>query len=62
MILDYSIWLIHILFVGPAMILLGLYHEKVPKKVWDFLILTGIVVILYHSYLAYNRYRLLNSK
>jgi hypothetical protein len=47
------------LFVGPAMILLGLYHEKVPKKVWNFLILIGIVVTLYHSYFAYYNYKLL---
>lgn len=62
MILDYSIWLVHILIVGPALILLGLYHEQVPKKVWHLLVLTGLVVILYHSYLAFNYYKLLNSK
>ena len=61
---DYSIYLFHILFVGPLLILIGLYHNNTnfPKMIWDLLVIMGIGITLYHSWMAYNRYSLLNTK
>jgi len=61
---DYSIYIFHVFFVGPLLILIGLYHNHTnfPKMVWDLLVIMGIGITLYHSWLAYNRYSLLNSK
>lgn len=61
---DYSIYLFHVFFVGPLLILIGLYHNHTnfPKMIWDILVIMGIGITLYHSWLAYNRYRLLNTK
>jgi len=61
---DYSIYLFHILFVGPLLIAIGLYHDhkNFPKMIWDLLVIMGMGITLYHSFLAYNRYQLVNSK
>ena len=60
----YSIYLFHILFVGPLLILIGLYHNhsNFPKMVWDLLVIMGIGITLYHSFMAYRMYNLLNTK
>lgn len=60
----YSIYLFHVLFVGPLLILIGLYHDNsnFPKMIWDILVIMGIGITLYHSWMAYNRYKLLNTK
>ena len=61
---DYSIYLFHILFVGPLLTVIGLYHEhkNFPKMLWDLLVIMGMGITLYHSFLAYNRYKLMNAK
>ena len=62
---DYSIYLLHILFVGPLLILLGLSNRgfvTIPKVIWDILVILGVGIIMYHSFLAWNRYKLLNTK
>ena len=61
---DYSIYLFHVFFVGPLLILIGLYHDNsnFPKMIWDILVIMGIGITLYHSWMAYNRYKLLNTK
>jgi hypothetical protein len=61
---DYSIYIFHILFVGPLLILIGLFHNHTnfPKIVWDILVILGIGIILYHSFISYKRYTLLNAK
>jgi disulfide bond formation protein DsbB len=61
---DYSIYLFHILFVGPLLTLIGLYHNhsQFPKIIWDILVIMGIGITLYHSWMAYNRYKLLSMK
>ena len=61
---DYSIYIFHILFVGPLLILIGLYHShsNFPKIIWDLLVILGFGIILYHSYIIYSRNKLLNAK
>jgi hypothetical protein len=61
---DYSIYIFHILFVGPLLILIGLFHShpNFPKIIWDILVILGIGIILYHSFMSYKRYKLLNTK
>jgi hypothetical protein len=61
---DYSIFIFHILFVGPLLILIGVYHThpNFPKIMWDIITILGISIILYHSWMMYNRYTLINSK
>lgn len=61
---DYSIYIFHIIFVGPLLILIALYHNHAnfPSIIWNLIGILGIGIILYHSLLAYNRYKLLNSK
>lgn len=61
---DYSIYLFHILFVGPLLLLIGLYHNspQFPKIIWDLLAIMGIGIMLYHSWMAYRLYVILNTK
>ena len=61
---DYSIFLLHILFVGPLLIAIGLYHDSpnFPKVIWQLMIILGIGIIIWHSYSAWNLYKLLHSK
>jgi len=61
---DYSIYLFHILFVGPLLLLIGIYHNspKFPDFIWQLLIIMGIGIIGYHSYRAYSLYKIDNSK
>jgi hypothetical protein len=60
----YSIYIFHIVFVGPLLILIGLYHShpNFPKIIWDLIAILGLGIIVYHSWMAYNRYKLVNSK
>jgi hypothetical protein len=48
---DYSwVYWFHILFVGPLLIYVGYYKQEVSETVFNFLILLGIVVIIYQGY------------
>jgi len=60
----YSIYIFHILFVGPLLTLIGLYHDhkNFPIIIWDLLVIMGIGIIFYHSWMLYKRYTLLNTK
>jgi len=61
---DYSIYIFHVLFVGPLLLLIGLYHDnpKFPNFIWQLLIIMCIGIIGYHAYKAYSLYKLVNSK
>jgi disulfide bond formation protein DsbB len=61
---DYSISLFHILFVGPLLLGIGLYHDNpnFPKIIWQMLIILGIGIMAYHSWRAWSRYKILNQK
>jgi hypothetical protein len=60
---DYSIYLFHILFVGPLLILIGLYHDNpnFPKIMWKIMIILGFGIIAYHAYMAYKLNKALSS-
>jgi len=60
---DYSIYIFHIVFVGPLLVLIGLYHDnpKFPPFIWQLLIIMGIGIIGYHSYRAFSLYKLLKN-
>ena len=56
---NYSyIYLLHILFVGPLFIYLGIAKQNVPDIVFNGLIVMGIFVSLYHGYKLYNFYQM----
>jgi hypothetical protein len=51
---DYSwVYWLHIFFVGPLFIYVGLTKHDVPDIVFNFLVLLGVVVVIYHSYKLY---------
>ena len=60
---DYSIYIFHVLFVGPLLVLIGLYHDnaKFPDFIWQLLIIMGIGIIGYHSYRAVRLYNLVKN-
>jgi len=61
---DYSIYLFHIFFVGPLLLAVGLYHDhpKFPPFIWQLLVIMSLGIIGYHSYRAYSLYKLVNTK
>jgi hypothetical protein len=51
---DYSwVYWLHIFFVGPLFIYVGLTKQNIPDAVFNFLVILGVVVIMYHSYKLY---------
>ena len=44
------VYLLHILFIGPLLIYVGYYKEKIPKQLFNVLLALGIIVMLYHLY------------
>jgi len=52
---DYSwVYWLHILFVGPLFIYVGLTKQNVSDAVFNFLVVLGVVVVIYHSYKLYK--------
>jgi len=52
---DYSwVFYLHILFVGPLLIYLGIQKNNVPDFVYIDLIVMGVFVMAYHGYKLYN--------
>ena len=53
----YSVYIFHILFVGPLLILLGLSQNgyfKMPEIIWKIVVILGCGIIAYHSFLTYS--------
>ena len=46
---SYVYWL-HIFFVGPLYIYVGYTKAEVSDVVFNFLILLGVIVVIYHAY------------
>lgn len=61
---DYSIYLFHILFVGPLFILIGLYHDhpSFPKIIWQIMVILGVGIMAYHAWMAWKLRQILNAK
>ena len=47
--------LIHLLFVAPMLIYLGLMKERTDKMIFNFVLIVGIIVLLYHGYLIVDK-------
>ena len=54
------VYLVHILFMGPLLIYIGLYHDDAGtinnKTLWDSIYILGIITIIYHIYLSLQFY------
>lgn len=59
----YSINLFHVLFVGPLLVAVGLYHDhpNFPQFMWQLLVILGIGVIGYQGWIAWTKYNAINS-
>jgi hypothetical protein len=44
------VYILHFLFVGPLLIYVGYYKDKVPTQLFNVLIFLGAVVLVYHLY------------
>ena len=44
------IYLIHVLFVAPILIYVGLKRNSVNVRMFDLLLILGITVLVYHGY------------
>ena len=53
--------LFHILLVGPLFLYVGINGLNIPKQMFPFLLILGAFIVIYHSYLAYNKFKLGNS-
>ena len=42
------------LFVAPMLIYLGVMKERTDKMIFNFVLIVGIIVLLYHGYLIVN--------
>ena len=50
------VYLIHILFVAPLLIYVGVKREKVDKRLFELLIVIGAIVLLHHGYRFYKSF------
>ena len=50
------VYLIHILFVAPLLIYVGVKREKVDKRLFELLIVIGAIVLLHHGYRLYKSF------
>jgi hypothetical protein len=48
------IYVLHFIIIGPLLIYIGYYKEKVDKKILDALMWLGIIVTVYHFYKFVN--------
>lgn len=42
--------LFHILFVGGLFLYVGIVKNNIPKFLYNFLLILGVIIIIYHSY------------
>ena len=45
----------HVAVVAPLLIFVGLYRDKTPDWTFNLLGLLGAIILLYHSYRAYEK-------
>jgi len=46
---------LHVLFVGPLLIYIGLLGDKCPKPLFYFIGILGLFVSVYHLYLYFKK-------
>lgn len=51
------IHLFHILLVGPLFLYVGIKRNSIPTFMFPFLLVLGTFIIIYHLYLAYNKFK-----
>lgn len=51
------IHLFHILLVGPLFLYVGIKRNSIPIFMFPFLLVLGTFIIIYHAYLAYNKFK-----
>ena len=55
------VFLFHIFLIGPFYIYLGKYHDEPSvrenKTLWNSMIVIGLFMIAYHSFLLFNFYK-----
>ncbi len=52
---DYFIHLFHILIVGSLFLYVGITKTNIPNFMYSFLIILGLIIVLYHCYKAYTK-------
>ena len=55
-----EIYLFHILIVAPLLIYIGYSGNKTPEMLFKLLLIFGVVIIIYHSYLYMKRTKMLD--
>ena len=48
------IYILHFLFIGPLLIYVGYYKERVPPQLLNLVLALGAIVTIYHAY-AFGR-------
>jgi len=48
------IYALHVFFIAPLLAYIGYQKGKVNKKLYDLLLVLGIVAILYHGSMLYS--------
>ena len=58
-----SLWvnLLHVLFVGPLLIYIGLHEEQTPRAAYELLAITGFGAAGYHIYHLINSLNLVEK-
>jgi len=53
------IYLTHVLFIAPFLFyywyVANVQKKKIPKKMWDLLLIIIIIMAIYHAYLFFSR-------
>ena len=48
------VYILHFLVIGPLLIYVGYYKEKIDKKIFDIVMWFGLIVTVYHLYKFIN--------
>ena len=49
-------YLFHILIVGPLFLYVGIIKNNIPNYLYNILLVLGVIILLFHSYLAYTKF------
>lgn len=52
---NFFVHLFHVLIVGSLFLYVGIIGNKIPSFFYPILFYLGILIIIYHSYKAYNK-------